>query len=305
MLKLLVPVFIYIGAIVGAGFASGQEIAVFFGTDSSGFGIPIAGFLFTLCAYRIFCYVNKRDISDYSEFLEQKTYFLAPFFKIISALFCCASYGIMVCGVNAVFENYNIRCGGIVFATVCFIIFMYDLKGVAIINIISTPLIILGMLIVGFKSIPVFATQTLKTTYYAAYNMLSCLPVLCGLKIYIKNKRQSLFVSLISGFILTVLMLIVNIITPLDYAEMPMLVQARNVNMDLLYSVVLILAMLTTAVSNGFGFIKSTKIKPAYSNIILLVTSLVMLSFGFAPLVEKVFVFFGVLSAALIFFVIF
>ena len=305
MLRLLIPVFIYIGAVVGAGFASGQEIAVFFGTDSSGFGIPIAGFLFTICAYRIFCDVNKYGISSYTEYLEEKTYFLAPFFKTVSVLFCCASYGIMVCGVNSVLQNYNMNYGGLIFALFCFVIFMFDLKGVAVINIISTPIIIIGMLSVGFKSIPVFAVQTLKTTYYAAYNMLACLPVLCGLNVYIKNKKQSLFIALTSGFILTFLMLIVNIITPLDYGEMPMLVQARNVNMDVLYSLVLILAMLTTAVSNGFGFVKSTNIKPIYSNIILFVTALVMLSFGFAPLVEKVFVFFGALSTALLFFILF
>ena len=44
MLKLFIPVLIYIGAIVGAGFASGTEIAVFFGLDPSGFAIPVAGF---------------------------------------------------------------------------------------------------------------------------------------------------------------------------------------------------------------------------------------------------------------------
>lgn len=305
MLKLFIPVFIYIGAVVGAGFASGQEIAVFFGMDSGGFAIPVAGFLFTLASYRVFCDINKLNITTYGEYLKEKTYFFAPFFNIISALFCCASYGIMVCGVNTVLQNYNIRFGGIIFASVCFIIFMFKLKGIEVVNIISTPLIIAGMLTVGVRSVPVFADQALKTTYYVSYNMLACLPVLCGLGGYIKNRKQAGFVSAVSGFILTLLMLIVNIITPIDYSEMPMLQEAINVNMGSLYSVVLVLAMLTTAVSNGFGFMQSVKIKPVFSNIILLITALVMLSFGFAPLVEKVFVFFGVLSTALLFFVVF
>jgi len=305
MFKLFTAVFIYIGAIVGAGFASGQEIAVFFGMDSSGFAIPIAGFLFTLASYRVFCDINKLNISTYGEYLKEKTYFLAPFFNIISALFCCASYGIMVCGVNTVLENYNISSGGLIFAILCFVIFMFQLKGIAIVNIISTPLIIAGMLTVGISALPVFADQALKTTYYVSYNMLACLPVLCGFKIYITNKKQALTVSLISGFILTLLMLIVNVITPLDYGEMPMLQEAITVNWGGAYSIVLVLAMLTTAVSNGFGFMQSVKIKPVFSNIILFVTAIVMLSFGFASLVEKVFVFFGVLSTALLFFVIF
>ncbi|MBQ2896783.1 MAG: hypothetical protein IJE46_00480 [Clostridia bacterium] len=305
MLKLFIPVFIYIGAIVGAGFASGQEIAVFFGMDSSGFGIPIAGFLFTLCAFRIFCDIEKYSITTYQQYLKEKTYFFSPFFNVISALFCCASYGIMVSGVNTVLENFNIRYGGIIFAGFCFVIFAFSLKGIEIVNLISTPLIISGMLTVGIRSVPVFADQTLKTTYYVAYNMLGCLPVLCGFRIYIKNKKQAVLVSVISGIILTLLMLIVNILTPMDYSEMPMLVQAKNLNLGVLYSAVLVLAMLTTAVSNGFGFIQSVKTKPLFSNIILFITALIMLSFGFAPLVEKVFVFFGVLSTALLFFVIF
>ena len=100
-------------------------------------------------------------------------------------------------------------------------------------------------------------------------------------------------------------MLIVNFATPLDYGQMPMLTAAQNSGLGIFYSAVLILAMLTTAVSSGFGFIKSVKLKPVYSNIILLIASLIMLSFGFAPLVEKVFVFFGILSTSLLIFVIF
>ena len=305
MLKLFIPVLIYIGAIVGAGFASGTEIAVFFGLDPSGFAIPVAGFLFTLTSYRIFTDLKKYNINSYEHYLKEKTYIFAPFFHIISMLFCCASYGIMVSGVNTVFENYNIHFGGIIFAIICFAIFICDLKGVEIVNIISTPLIISGMLLTGIRCAPVFANQALKTTYYVAYNILSCLPVLCSLGIYIKNKRQSVFVSVTSGLILTLLMLTVNFATPLDYGHMPMLTAAQNSGFGIYYSVVLILAMLTTAVSSGFGFIKSTKLKPVYSNIILFITSVIMLSFGFAPLVEKIFVFFGILSTSLLIFIIF
>lgn len=305
MFKLFVPIFIYIGAIVGAGFASGQEIAVFFGLDATGFGIPVAGFLFMLSSYRVFSDLNKYNITSYEHYLKEKTYIFTPFYKIISLLFCCASYGIMVSGVHTVFENYNIRFGGILFAIICFFIFLWDLKGIEIVNIISTPLIIIGMILTGIRSVPVFADQALKTTYYVAYNMLSCLPVLCSFNTYIKNKKQAGVVAIISGLILTLLMLIVNIATPIDYSEMPMLQSAANAGLGNVYSIVLILAMLTTAVSSGFGFIKSAGIKPFFSNIILFLTSIVMLSFGFAPLVENIFVFFGILSTSLLFFVIF
>ena len=305
MFKLFIPIFVYIGAVVGAGFASGTEIAVFFGLDSSGFAIPIAGFLFTLASFRVFSDLNKLDITSYHHYLKEKTYVFAPFFEVISALFCCASYGIMVSGVNTVFENYNISFGGIVFAVFCFFIFMCDLKGIEAVNIISTPIIITGMIFTGVRALPVFADQAMKTTYYVAYNMLSCLPVLCSFGIYIKTKKQAAFVSVISGVILTLLMLIVNIVTPMDYNQMPMLTAAQNSGFGIFYSIILILAMLTTAVSSGFGFIKSVNFKPFYSNIILFSTSLIMLSFGFAPLVEKVFVFFGILSTSLLIFIIF
>lgn len=305
MLKLFIPIFIYIGAIVGAGFASGTEIAVFFGLDPSGFGIPSAGFLFMLVSYRVFTDINKYKITSYNSYLKEKTYIFAAFFELMSALFCCASYGIMVSGVNTVFENYNISFGGVIFALICFIIFMWDLKGIEIVNIISTPLIIAGMIITGARSIPVFANQALKTTYYVAYNMLSCLPVLCSFGIYIKSKKQAGFVAIISGMILTLLMLIVNIITPMDYGEMPMLAAAESSGLGTFYSFILVLAMLTTAVSSGFGFIKSVKLKPFCSNLIMFAVSMIMLSFGFAPLVKNVFVFFGILSTSLLIFVIF
>ena len=125
MFKLFIPIFVYIGAVVGAGFASGTEIAVFFGLDSSGFAIPIAGFLFTLASFRVFSDLNKLDITSYHHYLKEKTYFFAPFFNSMSSLFCCASYGIMVSGVNTVFENYNIPFGGLCFAGLCFLIFLW------------------------------------------------------------------------------------------------------------------------------------------------------------------------------------
>lgn len=304
MVSWLNATWIYIGAVIGAGFASGQEIQSFFSLEGGFIGLLVAGILFTACGIKIFLDVYDYGIDSYDQYLVLKTGRLSSFFRWTSGLFCLCCYCVMMAGANAVVKSFNGSYGGILFALFCFIIFLKDVKGVALVNGLSTPIIIVGMLWVGFSGIiPTYAPAMTQSVLYVSYNMLGCLPVLATMIPYFKKRKDPILAGAAGGIVLVALMLLTYFAVPETNGELPMLDLSQEIGLGGLYGIVLLLSMLTTAVSSGMGFIKTLKIKPLFSNLILLIAAVCLLPFGFATLVSKLYTFFGMISTILIFFV--
>ena len=72
MKNILKIVFVIIGALIGAGFASGQEIKIFFFSHGIQglFGIIISSVLMGIIIYNTLNIINKYDIKNYKEFLD-------------------------------------------------------------------------------------------------------------------------------------------------------------------------------------------------------------------------------------------
>ena len=64
--------FVIIGTIIGAGFASGQEISAFFNIYGVKgiLGIIISNILTGIIIFKVFKIVQKKQIHNYNEFLE-------------------------------------------------------------------------------------------------------------------------------------------------------------------------------------------------------------------------------------------
>ena len=296
-------ILIFIGSVIGAGFASGQEIQLFFKLNSDLLSVFVSVILFTLCPLKVFLDTYNLGISDYGDYLRIKTGAFSGYFRIISILFSISSYCIMVCGINTIFENHGIMHAGIIFALICFFMFLKELKGLEILNLISTPVIILGIILVTGKSLPVFSVPGMKGVYYSAYNILSCLPLLVTFSRYFKTKKQAVFSAVISGTITGMLILLIYLVIPDAQVEMPMHGVAAEAGIASFYTVILILAMLTTAASSGMCFIKSLRLKAIHSNLILTAVSILTIPFGFSEMVEKLFGFFGIASSFLLLFI--
>ncbi len=296
-------ILIFIGSVIGAGFASGQEIQLFFKCSSDLLSVLVSVVLFTLCPLKIYLDTYRLGISDYGEYLRVKTGVFSGYFRIISILFSISSYCIMVCGINTVFENIGINYAGIVFALLCFFMFFKELKALEIVNAVSTPVIIAGILLTAGKNLPVFNIAGTKGIYYASYNILSCLPVLVSFNTYFKSKKQAMLSALVSGGLTGLLIYLIYLVIPGTQVEMPMLYAAENAGMTSFYTAVLILAMLTTSASSGMCFIKSAPFRPLHSNLTLAAISILTIPFGFSEMVEKLFGFFGIASAVFLLFI--
>lgn len=158
-MEILKVVFVIIGTLIGAGFASGQEIYIFF--FSYGIkgllGIVVASSLIGIIIYRTFKIVKKNNIKNYKEFLNYliKNNSIKNIVNIIINIFILASFYIMIAGFGAYLEqelNLNSIIGSGILAIACLIIFKINIKGFVKANEILIPLLILIVLFIrNFK----------------------------------------------------------------------------------------------------------------------------------------------------------
>lgn len=248
---------------------------------------------------RLFTYISKNNIYTYEDLLEDKCPKLKPFIKVLSLVFALLSFGIMCSGAG---EALKFNGAGIVFSLLCCLIFIFELKGITYLNLIATPLIVIGILVIAAVKVAAFADTSFSSVKYVAYNTLCCLPVIPSLNHYMKDEKKA-FVSAVSvSAFVCLLILVVYFALPEFVCNLPLLETAKSVKMTYFYYPALLLAMLTTAVSSGYGYMCCFN-KGKYTHIAtLFAASLIMQSVDFGLLVKYVFNLFGVLSIGILYF---
>ena len=252
---------VIIGSIIGAGFASGQEINSFFYKYGiiGILGIIISIFLISLIIYKVFLIIKKENINTYKEFLliifknnkiknnkiktnKNKYLNISYITNIIINIFLIISFFIMIAGFGAYFnQEYNMSAtlGSSILAAICLIIFMNNIEGLVKINKYLIPILIFFMMIIGIKNINNlniieinnnkiinnFFPSILSGIIYASYNIILLIPVLITLKNKIK-KNNIFLISFFSWIILFILSLIIyflliNIKININQIEMP------------------------------------------------------------------------------------
>lgn len=313
-----------VGTVVGAGFASGQEIMSYFVRyeGRGAVGICVCAVLFFLYVYfvlkKIFLYNIAEFTHLFSGILNDK---LAKIVQYICYGFMGATFVVMVSGSGAAAgEMWGRQTAGIVFMVVfCFAVFLKGAKGFVAVNVFMTPVIITGVAAVviadAFRGAPVFssffkATDNFiaSTVLYVSYNTITLPALLLPLKEKITSERVVRMASLFSGAAILALGLCLWYTlnahrSELSGVQVPMLyiAQAEGSVFEHLYGAVLYMAMITTAVSSGFAFLSFVKEKTRIPYRAL-ATALCALSIplgyiGFAELVGKLYRFFGVLGA--------
>lgn len=270
---------IYAGTVLGAGFASGQEILSFFvryGTDGL-WGVLLAGLLFVAAAVMILYMTRKHDWKSYQQFLA----YVLPrpldgIFSVIITVFLGVTYVTMISGSGAlVQERFGIPpvVGILLTSAVCYAVFAGKLSGVSVLNTLLTPIMTLGMVFVS--SVLLFADTSamavgstlLHNGYtsafvYVGFNLLTASVVLVSTRELLDSRRTCVLGGALGGGLLMLcallVYLVINRFTGLVFSsQLPMLQLAGrlgNVAYNL-YGVVLYLAMITTAVSTGFGLL--------------------------------------------------
>jgi uncharacterized membrane protein YkvI len=312
----------YIGAVVGAGFASGQELSQFFlGYGRAGvYGIICAGLLFAVWGAALCEICARRRLADYSAYLR----FLlggrgALFFDLLISLFLFCTVFIMLSGGNALFfEHLGLPAGsgswltglvtlavlwGGLESLVSFSVFLVPVKFFICLAVFLLTRHLGGLpLQAGLvPALPILSHWPWATLLYVGFNMLGAMVVLAPLS-QRGTTGQRLAGNVLGGIGLGVFALLIfeTLFVFRGQAagwEVPMLVVAGLVHPVLgwLYFVVLWAAILSTAVVNCYGAASRLRGLLAYRPALLLVLalSLFFARFQFSFLVRLIYPLFG------------
>lgn len=326
-------VFVIIGTLIGAGFASGQEIYVFFFSYGiKGFiGIIISSVGMGVLIYKTLGIINKYNINSYKDLLdiliknkkENKYFNFKNIVNLIINIFILVTFFIMIAGFGAYFEQQfgiNSLIGSSILAILNFVIFLTSVKGVIKANELLVPMLIIFLVIIGFINIidinivklGNYIIRTNQSNYilsaiiYSSYNSILLIPVLITLKKYINTKKQILFISLISTIIVILLAIIIFLIlirvdVDITKLEMPAVYVVSNIFkfLEIIYGFIILGSIFTTSISLGTSFLQNvSKNKKSYTQIaaIMCITSVLISKIGFSNLINLLYPIFGYLG---------
>lgn len=324
---------IYIATIIGAGFASGQEIVQFFSTYYEGgfYGIILAGVLFSIIGYTVLDRVYRERIRNYDEFLFPSVGWIAGWImEIIVALFVLSLFCIMIAGSGRILtEKFGLSfdTGVVIMAALCMLILLTDIKGIVALSSVVTPILITGILSVGiyiilYKDTSVFnmgfelgkltKNWFFSSLIYVSYNSILSVVVMCSLLPYLKTRRIGMAGGVLGGMFLCFIAFILNTAMLLFYpdilsTELPVLsiVGKYSSAVSNLYTVILWLAMLVSAVTSGYCFVErvGTKIPLNYKVIAAAACALAvpMSGLGFSNLIATLYPLFGYAGMFMVF----
>lgn len=321
-----------IGALIGAGFASGQEIySFFYAYGSSGIlGIIVTCSLIGLLIYKSLQIIYDNNIENYSEFLRvfiKNDKVVAVINNIMNILLLVTFY-IMIAGFGAYFQQefeINKIIGSAILATLSAIVFFTSVKGVLKVSEFIVPVLLIFIIWIGginlftinmdTKVLAVKSGWLLSSISYCSYNMILLIPVLISIKKQIKYKSNIKYIALCCGILMmTMYMLIYMLLIRTDIEistlEMPIVYVIRTffAKYKVVYAFIILASIFTTAISIGIGFLQNiSKNERSYPQFVIFmcITSLLVSKIGFSKLVNLLYPFFGYLGIIQIFAILF
>lgn len=310
----------YVGTVVGAGFASGQEVLQFFGLFGFGglWGLLLSTILFALFGWAVLdlgMRLNARSHLEVIYFVGGK--WLGRAIDYVITFFLFGALTAMVAGAGAIFaEQFKwpplLGSGIMVILTV--ITVMMGLNGVInsisfVVPVLLAAVVAIGVWTVissGFLTNPVIGSVPMKAPVpfwpfsaiiYVSYNLVMSVAILAPLGTKYRRpellKRGALLggIGLGLGALAIFLALAPNLPQASRY-QIPMIFIAGKLTpvLTTVYSLVLLSEIYTTAVGNLYGFVSRISSKDTvYIKFYIVGTALVALAasqLGFTTLVR-------------------
>jgi uncharacterized membrane protein YkvI len=322
--------FTYVGAVVGAGFSSGQEIWRFFARHQTKgiLAVFCVGLFFCILAPFLFRLSKILGINSYHNFFYR--YFPCPlpvFFDIVYSTFLVGSTAVMLAGAGTVFKELLglPHFTGVLVTLVFVLATLYmNSDGILAVNSFLIPILIgitiltVSIYLFNIRTIVCFQEITFNSTQgwlkdailYGSYNLAMAIATLSG--IFSREEEGNLFWG---GFWGGIILFILNLLiylglmaafhsTPRE--EIPLLFIARSIGQGiyLAYIIALYFAMVSTAIANYYAFNKRLiTLVPVNYETGLLISVVFLLPFmgsGFSTLVGKLYPLFGYLGIFII-----
>lgn len=316
----------FVGTVIGAGFASGQEILQFFGKYGSrgGWGIGLAMLVMGAATAKIFKIGSRLKSDSYRDFL---AWLLGPgwlfWADLFFFLFILLLMGVMFAGCGAIFEELQLGYGWGIFWTTLIIISVLalDLPGLVVVNMIIVPLMFLATLAIAAFSLTVQpawggieapgAYWVAAALQFSSYNIILAIPVLVS----ISNQYPCqpilrrggwlgcLCLGMMTAFIYGAIRFRLD---SLRFTAFPMVELAKMWGKPVFLGYIFIIwgEMLTTLLANAYGLGKRVMALTGwpFQRIIWILAGLgiAIAQVGFVNLIRSVYPIYGYLSMALL-----
>ncbi len=323
---------IYATTIIGAGFASGQEIMQFFSAYKTGgfFGVLLAGILFSAVGSIVLDKIYSQRIRNYEEFIiPMFGWRLGWIVKTIVTVFVFCMFCIMIAGSgNVISQGFGlpIEYSALIMGFICLVLIMTSIKGIVLLSTIISPVLVTGIILSGLYIIFFNEYQVsglydllsnvtdnwfLSSLLYVSYNSILAIVMMCGMLPYIKTRRTAIAGGIAGGMSLAAAALVINVVVTLFYPaavdkELPVMYILKSFSNTAgsLYSVLLWLAMLTSAVASGYSFAERTgsafRIDKRIVAVILCGAAVPLSTLGFSRLIALIYPAFGYLGLFMI-----
>ncbi len=324
--KTLVVAFTYVGTIIGAGFASGQEIKKFF-VDYGLVGFIafiFAAFMFYYLGKKIMIMGNTSHAESYNKILTYAfTCKARKFFDYAIIFFLMCTATIMASGMGASLnQNFGIPnfVGCLIMVGISIGFVFWGFEKIMKLSFVVIPALIVSTLLIAsnsffniesFSFISENSPGTIGLGFfsgvlYVSYNIMMSLSILPILGNSLSNEKEIDYSAKLAGIIILIVGLIICFAIFLNYAslsgvEVPLLSIANNSNIifSLLYFISFIIAVSTTSISTLYGlFVRVNKKKIPF----FIIVGIVFISslFGFSVLVKTLYTFMGYMGIFII-----
>lgn len=273
----------YIGTVIGAGFASGQEILQFFVKFGiKGFyGILVSTIMFIIFGKIIMSFGKKLNSSSHQSIIRYVGGdVFGPLLDWSITIFLFMTLTAMIAGTGALLHqqfNLSYLWGNLLMTVITALTVISGIHGIILSISIAIPLLIISIIVIGAIS---FLTASPDLTFmiidigkstfienwalaallYSAYNVTLSTAVLGPLGVEAKREKSIKWGAVWGGIGLGMGSLIIFFILFTDISgisnlEIPMIYIAGKISWQIkwLYCIVLIIAVYTTAVGNLFG----------------------------------------------------
>lgn len=289
----------YVGVIMGAGFASGRETWQFFGIfgDKAFYGVVIAAAGFAAIAYMIgylAVRLNTRDMGRIVCFIDNR--YLSEGFGYFMAVFLFTTIiSMTAAGGSFLYQQFGVHraIGGGIIAILVAATILGDFDRISrlfryIVPVLFAVVIICCVLVIlsdmkqsgatgGFKPSKMAPDWLIAAPLYVAYNMMGMIPMGATASLNAKSRGHALWGSLFGGLLLGMMILVLVFALQKDMAfsaslDLPMLGYSLRLSpvINVLYGSVLYVSIYSAATSVFYGFTTKLPEGPHRSRIILI-----------------------------------
>jgi uncharacterized membrane protein YkvI len=311
--------FLIIGTMIGAGYASGRELWEFFGAES-GLAIILFAILFTISCKVIMTISYKNRSTHYLPVLQVLMgKRLSKVYDVMIIIYLFSTTVIMLAGGGATLEVIHVPywLGTLIIGGLVVVLFLWDTKGMTSMNAFIIPILIVFLIaiLLAFQSLKGFPIQFKieaqhnwpSALTFTALNILPLVAVIGAVGHEVKHKGEMWIACIGSGTILGSISFLYNesllqVAGDIMLYEIPLFAILKHYPyfMMLIMSALLWLAIYTTAAAGIFGLLSRIRawVKgPAWLLALLLIAIMAPLTtIGFSTLISVLYPLYGVLN---------